>query len=148
MDMVESKYPELGYLQPKTLSGTNHRNFGRLPIMRGSIDPTEFARRVQKRRKALGWSQAKLGREAGISQQNIGWIESGSPKDPRKQALALATALRTTTDWLLYGKGPEESGPPVLTVEQISEIYDRLPFEAQQAMSRLALELGDKRQRA
>jgi transcriptional regulator with XRE-family HTH domain len=147
VDMT-AQYPNLGASPPKTLSQTNNRKFGSLSSMKEPIDPREFGRRVKERRDELGWSQKRLGQESEISQQNIGWIEDGGPKHPQKQALALAMALRTTTDWLLYGRGPRDAGPRVLTTEQFTQVYSALPVEAQEALTALAEKYQVRKKRA
>lgn len=103
--------------------------------MKPAINPEEFGRRVRLRREELGLSQTKLGEWAGHSQTNIGWIEQGKAKDPRKQVISLADALSTTPDWLLYEKGPKETGLRVLSPEQFTKIYEKLPIEVRRTLS-------------
>lgn len=144
-DMRET-YPNLGGLQPKNLWRTANRNFGSHQGM--EIDPVAFGCRVRELRKELGWSQDRLAEEAGQSQSNIGWIEKGGAKDPRKQALALAEALTTTADWLLYAKGPRRTGPRILTTEQISKLYDHLPIEAKATITAAMDKVIDRKKQA
>lgn len=120
--------------------GTGYRKFGNLRGMKEEIDPKAFGRRVRERRQELKWGQAKLGDECGYSQTNIGWIEQGKSKDPRKQVLKLAEALQTTPDWLLYEKGQKEAGPRMLTAEQFKQIYDALPGEIKKLLSAMVEE--------
>jgi transcriptional regulator with XRE-family HTH domain len=58
-------------------------------------DPIKFGGRVRERRVARGLSQARLGKLAGYSQTNIGWIEKGTMKRPHVSAGALSEALMT-----------------------------------------------------
>lgn len=95
--------------------------------MKEDIDPKAFGRRVKELRKEFGWSQEKLGEASGFSQSNIGWIEQGKGKDPKKQAIALADALGSTPQWLLHGTGDRQTGIRPLTKEQLNAIYDDLP---------------------
>lgn len=127
-------YPFLGDLQPKNLSETTYRNFG-IQIGMKKANPVDFGRRARERRDALGLSQTQVGEASGYSQSNIGWIENGKSKHPDRQALSLAAALRTTPDYLLWGTGQKEVGPPVMTGEQLLESYGRLSLEDRQAIS-------------
>ncbi|HEX7881935.1 MAG TPA: helix-turn-helix transcriptional regulator [Afipia sp.] len=128
-------YPDLGKNQPKTLWTTTYRNFGSPEGMKEPVDPLEFGRRVRELREEFGWSQTKLGKAAGFSQSNIGWIESGSGKDPKKQALALADALGSSPEWLLHGTGARQTGIRPLTKEQITAVYEDLPLAVQMVIT-------------
>jgi transcriptional regulator with XRE-family HTH domain len=98
-------------------------------------NPIAFGNRVRERRKDLGMSQETLADRSGYSQTNVGWIEKGQAKRPHIQAEALAEALWTTSDWLLWEKGPKESGPPILTPEEAKQTYDLLSVEDRAAFS-------------
>jgi len=98
-------------------------------------DPIKFGKRVRDLRMARGLSQAKLGKLSGYSQTNIGWIEQGSMKRPRASAAALSEALRSPVEYLLWGTGAKEIGPPVMTGEEIRENYDILSLEDQAAIT-------------
>lgn len=112
------------------------------------LNPQAFGQRVRERRKELGWGQEKLAAESGYSQTNIYAIEKGTMKDPRKQAIRLAEALRSSPDWLLHGAGQRETGPHVLTVEQFLAIYDDLPVEGKAALTSVAEKYRTKKKRA
>lgn len=147
---IGALYPNLGGLQPKNLWGPNNRNFGSiLPMSRQEIDPIEFGQRVRARRVELGMSQAELAEKSGQSQSNIGWIEQGKAKKPAKQVLPLVDALRTSTDWLLYGTGEKETGLRLLSDHEIVQIYRELGFEQQaevsETFSKLAKSLKKRR---
>jgi transcriptional regulator with XRE-family HTH domain len=131
-------YPNLGEMQPKNLCRTTNRKIGRFAGMK-ETNPTEFGRRVRERRKELGLSQEKLADFSGYSQTNIGWIEKGSAKRPQSQALALAEALKTTADWLLWEIGPKDVGPPILTEDEAKETYHLLSLEDRAAISEAML---------
>lgn len=98
-------------------------------------DPIAFGNRVRERRKALGISQDRLADISGYSQTNIGHIEQGKMKRPHIQAPAMAEALRTTTDYLLWEKGPKEIGPPIMSGEEVRENYDMLSPEDRAAIT-------------
>lgn len=129
-----AQYPNLGQLQPKNLSEITYRNFGNHPSMK-EVDSKAFGRRVLSRRKELGIGQTKLGELSGYSQSNIGWIEQGKAKDPKKQVLNLTDPLQTTVDWLLWEEGPKSTGPQPLSKSQLSDVYDDLPLEIRMAIT-------------
>jgi transcriptional regulator with XRE-family HTH domain len=112
------------------------------------IDPKSFGRRIRERREELVWSQSRLAEESGYSQSNIGWIEQGKSKDPRKQAISLAEALRSTPAWLLHGTGPRETGPKILTTEQLQAIYDAMSVEAKAAVTATVEKYQARKKRA
>jgi transcriptional regulator with XRE-family HTH domain len=143
-----AQYPILGQLQPKNLWKNTYRNFGTNSPMKDEIDPVEFGCRVRERRKEFNWSQKDLGKESGYSQSNIGWVELGTAKDPQKQALRLAKALRLHVDWLLYKIGPRETGPAIPTPEQFKEIYGNLSIEGRQALATLAAKYQKRKKSA
>lgn len=128
IDDMGASYPILGSMQPKNLSQNTYLNFGNASGMTESIDPIRFGIRVRELREELGWSQTRLGRSSGFSQSNIGWIEQGKGKNPKKQAIALAEALGSSPEWLLYGTGERRTGIILLTKEQLASIYDDLPL--------------------
>lgn len=72
-----------------------------------------FGDRVLKRREELGLSQPELGRASGLSYQAVQQIEAGTTKSTRR-LLELATALKTTPEWLMHGHGAADVyTPPV-----------------------------------
>lgn len=68
---------------------------------------TGLGHRVAKRRAKLGITQDALAEAVGMRQPSIVAIESGKVDRP-KRLLEIAAALRTTQEWLLDGKGPED----------------------------------------
>lgn len=64
-----------------------------------------LADRIKATRQKLGWSQAHLAAEAGISQSTIGNIESGFRQRPR-ELVSIAQALGVSPEWLETGKTP------------------------------------------
>lgn len=99
------------------------------------INSKDFGRRVAELRKEFRLSQERLGVLANFSQSNIGWIEQGRGKDPKKQALALADALGSSPEWLLYGTGARQTGVRPLTKEQLLAVYDDLPLSVRLAIT-------------
>ena len=80
------------------------------------VDPAAFGNRVAARREKLGISQTALAKAVGMRQQGIDAIEQGRVKRPRLLR-ELVSALKTTEDWLLWRKGPEEPPAPQAATE-------------------------------
>lgn len=69
--------------------------------------PTPLAKRVQERLTALGISARSAGLQVG-SDAFVRNILQGKSKSPRGENLQnLAVILKTTSEWLLSGEGPE-----------------------------------------
>jgi transcriptional regulator with XRE-family HTH domain len=134
-----ARYPFLGQLQPKSLCKTANLEFGRLEPMK-QVDPIKFGIRVRECREALKWSQGRLGKESGQSQTNIGWIESGRVKSPRRAVVALSEAMKVPTEYLLWGVGPKQIGPPIMSVCDLGENYTVLSLEDQADVSAFVAE--------
>lgn len=115
---------------------TTYRYFGSQFHM-NDVDPVAFGARVRELRVLLGLSQSQLAKEAGHSQTNVGWIEKGRIKKPKKVALDFAEALRTTPDWLLYARGPKLIGPRILTQDEVGGLYAGLSLDERARFSEL-----------
>jgi transcriptional regulator with XRE-family HTH domain len=133
------RYPNLGHSQPKNLSPTANLFFGRLGTMK-EVNPIEYGTRVRERREARGLSQTRLGKLSGYSQTNIGWIEQGRMKRPRATVEALSEALCSPKEYLLWGKGPKEMGPIILSDAEIQENYNELSPKDRAVISAAILE--------
>lgn len=70
--------------------------------------------RIKDKRKELGITQAKLAEMIGIRQPTLSDLEKGVNNNTTK-IVELAKALKTTPDFLLYGK--EQSNMEILPVE-------------------------------
>ena len=111
VDMAPT-YPDLGKNQPKSLWTTSNLKVGRFSPMKRA-DRTEFARRLDRRMRALRVTQSALARVLETKQSTVkNWLEGHIPRpDVLDQ---LVEALSTSRDWLLYGEGSEEiSGTPI-----------------------------------
>lgn len=141
---MDAQYPYLGTRQPKNLCATTNLRLGNFGGMSDTLDPIAIGVRIKKRRTALKLSQKEVGaalRERGLrgySQQNILSLEKGFIKDPRQQAADLAGVLTTTADWLLYERGLEVTGPPVMTPKE----YAKLPLAMRERLTAIAAELN------
>lgn len=135
VDMPPSN-PNLGESQPKTLCEIDNLNFGSNGFMKAlKADSPAFGRRVRERREEIDISQKELGEASGYSQQNIVTIEAGRVKRPERCAAALAKALRTSMDWLLWEKGPRKFGPQYHSRKKLVEKYEELPAEVKETIS-------------
>jgi transcriptional regulator with XRE-family HTH domain len=68
--------------------------------------------RIAERRRAIGWSQSRLAREAGISQPTIGKLEAGISSGS-SHLHRIARVLKTTPAYLSWETDdPEEGAPP------------------------------------
>lgn len=61
-----------------------------------------ISQRLKQKRLELNMTQAQLAEKAGMKQQSIQSIESGSTKRPRF-LFELAAALQCDPIWLMYG---------------------------------------------
>jgi transcriptional regulator with XRE-family HTH domain len=70
-----------------------------------------FGERVRSRRRALGWSQMRLGDEAGLHFTYVSSIERGERNVSLHNILRLATALSVDPADLVGGLQPDERAP-------------------------------------
>jgi transcriptional regulator with XRE-family HTH domain len=104
------------------------------------VDPIKFGNRVHDLRKARGLSQEELGELSDYSQTNIYTIEKGKVKRPRRVAAVLSEALRCSAEYLLWGTGPKEVGPHIMSGNELRENYDVLPDESRAAITAIISE--------
>jgi transcriptional regulator with XRE-family HTH domain len=66
--------------------------------------------RIRQRRKELDLTQMECASRIGIAQASLSEIETGETRSLRGTTLVgLARVLKTTTRWLMTGKGPHEA---------------------------------------
>lgn len=104
------------------------------------VDPIKFGIRVRECREARGWSQGRLGKESGQSQTNIGWIEAGKVKRPRRAVIALSEALGVHANYLLWGTGPKDIGPPIMDDDELLKNYSLVTLKDRADISALLTE--------
>ena len=76
-------------------------------------DPISPGERIRQRRKELRLKQQQLAEIAQISSGFMSEIEKGKRNPSGRVMLRLASALSTTTDWILQGDGgPEKRRDP------------------------------------
>ncbi|AGJ86739.1 TPA: helix-turn-helix transcriptional regulator [Raoultella ornithinolytica] len=67
-----------------------------------------ISQRLKKKREEMNLSQDQLAKLAGMRQQSIQAIESGSTKRPRF-LVELARVLKCKPEWLLFGDDQNKS---------------------------------------
>ncbi len=77
----------------------------------GTLGPGDLGRRIEGRRRQLGWSRAQLAAKAGLSERYLTYIETNPALVTMTCLVGLADALGTTTAALL-GAGATSQGPP------------------------------------
>ncbi|MGI5963508.1 MAG: helix-turn-helix domain-containing protein [Lawsonibacter sp.] len=93
------------------------------------MDYEQIGQRVRHARKTRGFSQEELAERVGISVTHMSHIETGNTKLSLPVLAALATALETTSDWLL--SGPHEGNLSSISQELSALLDGCTPQEAQ-----------------
>lgn len=65
------------------------------------MDTIEMGKRIQKARKAKGWSQEQLAEKVDLSAVYIGMLERGEKTPSLEAFVAIVNALETSADVLL-----------------------------------------------
>lgn len=68
-----------------------------LSVAKKKVDPA-FGKRLRALREAKGWSQMKLGEEAGVRYQYVARLERAESEPGWEMVLKLAEALGVTPD--------------------------------------------------
>jgi len=104
------------------------------------------ATRILTRRKSLKLSQRVLGKTLGVSHATISLWETDMTKPNGQNLLHLARALKTTTEWLAYGAGSEESeeGSDNPLSKPIELLAKRLPIISSSIASKWSKNLAIK----
>jgi len=89
-----------------------------------------FGLRLTEARQRVGLSQAELADKIGVDRRMIAHWERRSVTLRPEQLVALAAALKSSTDELL-GLQPPRSGGPTGKVRQVFERVSRLPRKQQ-----------------
>jgi transcriptional regulator with XRE-family HTH domain len=97
-----------------------------------------FARKVRQLREERGWSQAELGRRAGLRQSRTADIEA-TGSVTIDQAQAFADALQVPIEVLLYAEPPATKAVQVQQLLRILKAVDR----ARDEVGELVGEIGD-----
>jgi y4mF family transcriptional regulator len=87
--------------------------------------PADLGNVIQQRRKALGWDQARLAHEAGVSRQWVIEIEKGKPRAELQLVLRTLNALGIELDASTRNTpSPPGIGTPTLTLPNIDWIVE------------------------
>ena len=91
--------------------------------------------RIAERRRAMGFSQSRLAREAGVSQPTIGKLETGMTSGS-SQLHRIAKALRTTPAYLTGEiDDPDEGAPPAQPEPRSQGLMMRVEFPTETALA-------------
>jgi len=105
------------------------------------MNPETFGQRIRQRRKALGLTQAELGRQCGKSESAVSLWESGGITDIMGTTLTrLARALQVSVDWLLYGEGDADQ---VVREAPLAEYWVLLTKRQQAQLEQAAQEMAE-----
>ena len=63
-----------------------------------------FGEKLQKLRKARGWTQEELAQQAGVSRQSLSQWESDAAMPDTANVIALSDLFGVSTDYLLRGR--------------------------------------------
>lgn len=85
--------------------------------------PADLGNVILQRRKALGWDQARLAHEAGVSRQWIIEIEKGKPRAELQLVLRALNVLGIELD-ALHREAPKASGGPTLDLADVDHIVE------------------------
>lgn len=92
--------------------------------------PQTLATRVQHRLTALGLSREAASRQAGLNVTYVRDLIEGRTRTPLASKLArLASALKTTPEWLLEGRGEKEPSKEQLEFERVQAVLRRIAPE-------------------
>ena len=85
------------------------------------MDYYAIGQRIRKIRKARGMSQEDLAEKIGISTTHMSHIETGNTKMSLPTFAAIASALETRTDEILYDESVEGRS---VSIAYINEMFD------------------------
>ena len=80
--------------------------------MNYQTDPKQIGGRIQRTRKAYGWTLAELSKKTGIPLGTLSGYECGKRFPRLPNLVALARVLRRTVDFLLLGKADRVNRRP------------------------------------
>lgn len=88
--------------------------------------PADLGQVIRQRRKALGWDQARLAYETGVSRQWVIDIEKGKPRAELQLVLRAMNVLGIPLTAALHPPSPDIADPPRVDINAIVERH-RLP---------------------
>lgn len=121
-----------------------------LSMPRRKQAPTGFGKKLLELRKARGLTQVELAELTGSTQRAISYYENEAGYPPATAIMALAKALRVTTDELLgleqRETGPLEADPNLRRMWKRFQLVAGLPERDQRAVIRLINSLAAAQQ--
>lgn len=90
----------------------------------------DVGERLKAVRAELGWSQKRLAEEAGVSQQLISFIETGTTKNSG-EIVPIARALGVTADWLYDGREPKYRSDAIYSEVELLSASDQARLAAE-----------------
>jgi transcriptional regulator with XRE-family HTH domain len=113
--------------------------------MNGNHEPRSaiFARKVRQLREERGWSQAELGRRAGLRQSRTATIEA-TGSVTIDQAQAFADALGVPIEVLLYAKPPATKAVQLQKLLRILKVMDQGRDEVEELVEQIGTDLPGK----
>jgi transcriptional regulator with XRE-family HTH domain len=102
-----------------------------------------FARKVRQLREERDWSQAELGRRAGLGQSRVAAIEAAGSVTI-DQAQAFADALQVPVEVLLYTEPPATKVVQLQRLLQIAGAVDRLRDDVDRLIDQIGTDLPGK----
>lgn len=86
--------------------------------------PADLGNVILQRRKALGWDQARLAHEAGVSRQWIIEIEKGKPRAELQLVLRALNVLGIELDASTRDNAPLAAGDRTLDLPDVDRIIE------------------------
>lgn len=83
--------------------------------------PADLGQVIRQRRKVLGWDQARLAYETGVSRQWVIDIEKGKPRAELQLVLRVMNVLGIPLTATLHSTAPEAAGIPHVDLNAIIE---------------------------
>jgi len=96
-------------------------------IMQDSSVRKEFGKRLKQLRKQKGWTQKELGNMIGVTYPQLNKYEGGTNAPPLDKLMGLASALETTTDFLIMGNISEDM--PIHNLRLIKRFQELEAFD-------------------
>lgn len=101
-----------------------------------------IGRRIRQRRRTLGLSQTKVGKQLGVSYQLLQKYETGHGRIPADRLYLLSHALMTPVGYFFEEISAPAPKPPSRAVLRIVEHVAALPPSLQRVVARFIKELA------
>lgn len=97
-----------------------------------ALKPESLGDRVRRLRRERSWTQDQLAAAAGVSKSFVSEVESGASQPRGPVLVRIATALKSSLDYLLTGRERPAPSPPAVEVPTELASFARrcgLPFQ-------------------